>query len=93
MYIRIDNYSYIDIIISASEVGVPPKDPTGPPSLNWLETSTVGQFSISFSNAAPSQPRGDNRAVNATPVAFLLRLEETMSYNVSYIWLVSGWIE
>ena len=87
------NYSYIDILISSSEVGASPKDPTGPPSLNQLESSTVGQFSISFSNAAPAQPGGDDRLVNATPVAFLLRLEETMSRNVSYIWLVSGWIE
>ena len=88
-----DNYSCIDILISSPEVGALPKDPTGPPSLNRLETSTVGQFSISFSNAAPAQPQGDNRVVNATPIVFLLRLEETISRNASYIWLVSGWIE
>ena len=87
------NYSYIDILISSSEVGASPKDPTGPPSLNQLESSTVGQFSISFSNAAPAQPQGDDQMVNATPIAFLLSLEETISRNVSYIWLVSGWIE
>jgi hypothetical protein len=70
--------------------GAPPRDPTGPPSLNRLERSIIGQFSISFTSAAPAQPQGVVN-VNATPVAFLLRLEEITSLNVSYIWLVSCW--
>ena len=52
-------------------------------------TDKIGQFTIHLSDAAP-QP-GEGEEVNrATNVIFLLRFEETMSHNVSYMWVVSA---
>ena len=76
---------------SSEEAGALPQDPIGPPSLmQGGNSERVGQFSINLSDAAPQSEDGElANNVTVHPVAFLFRLEETMSRNVSYIWTVS----
>lgn len=77
-------------------------DPIGPPLLiPWPVTTTTqraGLFTVDLSDAAP-QPRegsgGGDSLLSPTdsepeipPVAFLFRIEERSSHNISYIWTV-----
>ena len=77
----------VEINIPDGAVERPPPDPTGPPRLTL--DRRVGQYSIDLSGAAPRPQEGE--AVNRTSmnVIFLLRFEEAMSHNVSYMWVVS----
>ena len=51
----------------------------------------IGQFRVDITDAAP-QPREDEvvNQTTVTNVIFLLRFEEMMSHNVSYMWVVSA---
>ena len=80
---------------------ISPHDPIGPPLLvPDMTTERAGLFTLDLSDAAPqlgagegSGGAGDNPAVGPTeaeipPVVFLFRIEEGISHNISYIWVV-----
>ena len=55
------------------------------------DTERAGKFITDLSGAAP-QPEGSGQ-INATttsPVAFLFKIEEMVSHNISFIWTVSA---
>ena len=61
-----------------------PHDPVGPPSL--IRGDENGQYMVDLSDAAPHFVNG--QPSNWTIVAFLFRLEEVNSHNVSFTWMV-----
>ena len=71
-----------------------PRDPIGPPLLTPVtNTERAGLFAVDLSDASP-QP-GEESVSGDSPtqpevlaVAFLFRIEERSSQNISYIWMV-----
>ena len=64
-----------------------PHNPVGPPSL--IQGDGDGRYTVDLSDAVPDIVDGRTSTQTAFPVvAFLFRLEEVNSHDVSFIWMV-----
>ena len=93
-YLYIVFINFVSHLMTLEAAGSPPRNPIGPPSLiQDNSTERVGQFIVDLSDAAP-QPRGREQITQTDipTVAFLIKLEELNSHDVSFIWVVRKWL-